>query len=57
MADPLDKRYAKYKEPFMKSVCGQLIVLRKQSILKEPSITQISGVVLDLGSGLGQNLK
>ncbi|KAK9895606.1 S-adenosyl-L-methionine-dependent methyltransferase [Cystobasidium minutum MCA 4210] len=36
MADPLDKRYAKYKAPFMKD---------------------ISGVVLDLGSGLGQNLK
>lgn len=26
MADPLDKRYAKYKEPFMKPVCGGIMV-------------------------------
>lgn len=25
MADPLDKRYAKYKEPFMKPVGGKLM--------------------------------
>jgi len=36
MADPIDKRYAKYKKPLL---------------------GEVSGTVIDLGSGLGQNLK
>lgn len=36
MADPIDKRYAKYKKPLL---------------------GEVSGTVIDLGSGLGSNLK